>query len=212
MERSPNDDGPDKGKPRESAGRKATGLRQRALLRRLGCQRTMKKSLVLAAMIGVCGLVFSLEGSSQSSANAIVTFRIAPLMSLSVWGESPSGSSVASIYTMPHPTAQERQAGFLERLNALKLVVRSNLSWALRVRALEPDMGLSDDGTYRKPVSDLEVRAAPAPYVAVTTHDQAIASGPHGEHRLSLDYRVRLGPEHRNGTYRVTLIYTLASP
>jgi hypothetical protein len=87
--------------------------------------------------MAVCGL--ALEGASQSS--AVVTFRLAPSMSLSVWGESPSGSSLASIYTIPRPTAQERQAGFLERLNALKLIARSNVPWALRVRAQEPDMG-----------------------------------------------------------------------
>lgn len=171
----------------------------------------MKKILVLAAVIGVCGLAFSVESSSQSSASATVTFRIAPMMSLSVWGESPSGDSVVSVYTIPRPTAQERQMGFLERLSALKLIARSNVPWALRVRASEPDMGLSDDGTYRKPVSDLEVRAAHSPYVPVTVYDQTIARGPVGEHLLSVDYRVRLGAEHRDGNYRVTLIYTLAS-
>jgi hypothetical protein len=169
----------------------------------------MKKILVLAAAIGVCSLAFSLESSSQSSAS--VTFRIAPMMSLSVWGESPSGNSLASIYTIPRPTAQERQAGFLERENALKLIARSNVPWALRVRASEPDMGLSDDGTYRKPVSDLEVRAAQGAYVPVAVYDQTIARGPIGEYLLSIDYRVRLGSEHRDGNYRVTLIYTLTS-
>lgn len=171
----------------------------------------MKKILLMCAVIGMCGLAFSLESSSQSSASAAVTFRIAPMMSLSVWGENPSGNSVALIYTIPLPTAQERQAGFLERLNALKLIARSNVLWALRVRASEPDMGLSDDGTYRKPTNDLAVRVAPGPYVPVTVYDQTIARGPQGEHTLSLDYRVRLGAEHRDGTYRVTLIYTLAS-
>jgi hypothetical protein len=167
----------------------------------------MKKIFIFAAVMAVCGL--ALEGASQSS--AVVTFRLAPSMSLSVWGESPSGSSLASIYTIPRPTAQERQAGFLERLNALKLIARSNVPWALRVRAQEPDMGLSEDGTYRKPASDLEVRAAHGPYVPLTVSDQTIAYGPAGEHLLPIDYRVRLGAEHRDGNYRVTVIYTLAS-
>nr|BAL59858.1 hypothetical protein HGMM_OP4C494 [Candidatus Acetothermum autotrophicum] len=161
--------------------------------------------------MGVCGLALSLESVSQSSASGIVTFRLAPSMSLSVWGESPSGSSLVSVYTIPRPTAQERQAGFLERLNALKLIARSNVPWALRVRAQDPDMGPSDDGTYRKPVSDLEVRAAHGPYVPVTVYDQTIARGPVGEHLIPVDYRVRLEAEHRDGNYRVTLIYTLAS-
>ncbi len=171
----------------------------------------MRKTIVLAAAIGVCSLAFSVDSSSQNSAGATVTFRLAPMMSLSVWGESPSGSSVALVYTIPQPTAQERQAGFLERPNALKLIARSNVPWALRVRASEPDMGLSDDGAYRKPVSDLEVRVAQAPYVPVAVYDQTLVRGPGGEHMLSLDYRVRLGAEHRDGTYRVTLIYTLTS-
>lgn len=171
----------------------------------------MKKKILLAAAI-MSSLAFSLESSPQSLASGTATFRIAPLMSLSIWGEDSSGTSVVSVYTIPRPTAQERQAGVLERLNALKLRARSTVPWALHVRASEPDMGLSDDGTYRKPISDLEVRATPAPYVPVATHDQTIARGPSGEYLLLLDYRVRLGAEHRDGNYRVTLIYTLASP
>lgn len=102
--------------------------------------------------------------------------------------------------------------GFLERLSALKLIARSNVPWALRVRAAAPDMGLSNDGTYRKPASDLEVRAAHGPYVPVTVYDQTIARGPVGEHMLPIDYRVHLGAEHRDGNYHITLIYTLTSP
>jgi len=169
----------------------------------------MKKIFIVGTVMAVCGLTLSVESVSQSS--AVVTFRIAPSMSLSVWGENPSGNSLASIYTIPRPTAQERQAGFLERLSALKLIARSNVPWALRVRAQEPDMGLSEDGTYRKPVNDLEVRAAHGPYVPLAVSDQTLAYGPAGEHLLPIDYRVRLGAEHRDGNYRVTVIYTLAS-
>ncbi len=169
----------------------------------------MKKIFIVGTVMAVCGLTLSVESASQSS--AVVTFRIAPSMSLSVWGENPSGNSLASIYTIPRPTAQERQAGFLERLSALKLIARSNVPWALRVRAQEPDMGLSEDGAYRKPVNDLEVRAAHGPYVPLAVSDQTLAYGPAGEHLLPIDYRVRLGAEHRDGNYRVTVIYTLAS-
>ena len=171
----------------------------------------MKKIWALVAVMGVCGLALSLESVSQSSASGIVTFRLAPSMSLSVWSESPSGNSLVSVYTIPRPTAQERQAGFLERLNALKLLARSNVPWALRARAQEPDMGFSDDGTYRKPVSDLEVRAAPGPYIPLSVRDQTLTWGPAGEYLIALDYRVRLGPEHRDGTYQVTLIYTIST-
>lgn len=167
--------------------------------------------LVLAAVVSLGSLVFSLESSSQGSTSAVVTFRIAPSMSLSILGESTSGNSVVSIYTMPRPTAQERQAGFLERLNALTLIARSNVPWALRVRAQEPEMGISDDGTYHKPVSDFEVRASRGAYLPVALSDQLLTRGSPGEHPLSIDYRIRLGPEHRDGTYSITLIYTLVS-
>jgi hypothetical protein len=170
-----------------------------------------KKILVLGAVTSLCSLFFTLESSSQNPASATVAFRIAPSLSLSVWGENATGNSLISVYTIPRPTAQERQAGFIEHRKALQLLARGNVPWVLRVHAQEPDMGLSDDGTYRKPVSDLAVRVATGPYVLVMLQDQVITSGSPGEHLLPVDYRVRLGDEHRDGNYRVTLIYTLTS-
>ncbi len=170
-----------------------------------------KKIFVFSAVASLCSVLLAFDSSSQSSASATVSFRIAPSLSLSVWSETPAGNNLISVYIIPRPTAQERQAGFIERLKALQLLARSNVPWVLRVRAQEPDMGLSDDGLYRKPVGDLQVRATRGLYTPVTLHDQAIASGIPGEYLLPVDYRVRLGTEHRDGNYRVTLIYTLTS-
>lgn len=170
------------------------------------------KIFVFSAVVSLCTVLLAFDSSSQSSASATVSFRIAPSLSLSVWGENTAGNNLISVYTIPRPTPQQRQAGFIESLKALQLLARSNVPWVLRVRAQEPDMGLSDDGLYRKPVGDLQVRATTRGlYVPVTLHDQAIASGVPGEYLLPVDYRVRLGTEHRDGNYRVTLIYTLTS-
>lgn len=173
----------------------------------------MKKKIVIAGVvITLCALGLLQESFSQNSASGRVSFRLAPAMSLSVLGTSPQGNGVVSVYTIPRPTEQERQAGFIERLHALILQARSNAPWALRVRAQEPFMGTSDDGTYRKPVSDFAVRAAPGSYLSLTVDDQTVIRGPAGEQTIALDYRVQLGPQHRDGTYRVTLIYTITTP
>jgi hypothetical protein len=177
-----------------------------------GLPRTMKKIIAAGVVITLGALGLLQESFPQNSASATVSFRLAPAMSLSVLGTNPQGNSVVSVYTIPRPTEQERQAGFIERLHALTLQARSNAPWALRVRAYEPSMGTSDDGTYRKPVSDFEVRAAPGPYLPLSVNDQTVTRGPSGEHIIVLDYRVQLGPQHRDGTYSVTLIYTITTP
>ncbi|MCS6903141.1 MAG: hypothetical protein NZO41_02545 [Candidatus Bipolaricaulota bacterium] len=127
-----------------------------------------------------------------------------------MWGERPDDRELVSLYRIPQPTPQERAAGWIERPGALQLLARSNLPWVLRVRALESEMGISDDGQYRKPVSDLYVRARQY-YIPISTSDQTITQGASGEFLISMDYRVRVGPEHRDGRYHVTLIYTLST-
>lgn len=171
--------------------------------------RTLLTSAVLASSL----VLLTLPGVSQSSASATVSFQLASFQSLSVWGERESETHLLSVYTIPRPTAPERAAGWIERPRALQLLARSNVAWALRVRALDATMGTSDDGQYRKPVSDFYVRAAGqgSSYVPVQTKDQTISGGPYGEHLISIDYRIRVGSEHRDGSYQVTLIYTIAT-
>ncbi|MCS6936624.1 MAG: hypothetical protein NZ610_08050 [Candidatus Bipolaricaulota bacterium] len=169
----------------------------------------MRRPIITAALAGWCSLLLTLPSLSQSSAT--VSFQIASYQNLSIWGERSDQREILSLYRIPQPTPQERAAGWIERPKALQLVARSNLRWALRVRSLEPTMGLSDDGQSRKPVSDLYVRT-PQYEVSVSVRDQTIAHGPAGEFLVPIDYRVRLGPDHRDGHYHVTLVYTLSTP
>ncbi|MCI2430487.1 hypothetical protein LM602_07780 [Candidatus Acetothermia bacterium] len=170
----------------------------------------MKRPITVAALAGACLLLLTLPSLSQSSATATVAFQLTGYQSLSVWGERTDARDIISLYRIPQPSPQERAAGWVERPRALQLLARSNLPWVLRVRALEPTMGTSDDGQYRKPVSDLYVRAA-RNYIPVSVSDQAITEGPLGEFLIPIDYRVRVGPEHRDGSYQVTLIYTIST-
>lgn len=169
----------------------------------------MRRLIPIAALASFCLLLVS-PSFSQSSATATVSFQVAGYQSLSVWGERTDEREILSLYRIPQPTPQERAAGWIERPRALQLLARSNMPWTLRVRALEPDMGISDDGQYRKPLSDLHVRAAQS-YISVSVRDQRVTEGPSGEFLISLDYRVRVGPEHRDGRYHVTLVYTIST-
>ncbi len=168
----------------------------------------MRRLIIITALASCCLLLLVLPSLSQSSAT--VAFQIAGYQSLSVWGERTDERETVSLYRIPQPTAQERAAGWIERPSALKLLARSNMPWVLRVRAAETIMGTSDDGQYRKPVSDLYVRAT-SDYISVQTSDQALMTGLPGESLISIDYRVRLGAEHRDGNYQVTLVYTLST-
>lgn len=170
----------------------------------------MKRLSTVAALASCCLLLLALPSLSQSSATATISFQLASYQSLSVWGEHTDEREIISLYRIPQPTAQERAAGWIERPRALQLLARSNMPWVLRVRASETIMGTSDDGQYRKPVSDLYVRAA-RDYVSVQTSDQALMAGPLGEFLIPIDYRVRVGSEHRDGNYQVTLVYTLST-
>lgn len=140
-----------------------------------------------------------------------VAFRVNPFQTLSL-GSGPAGRTLSAAVTVPRPTAQDLSRGYVELPGALKLQVRSNVPWTVKVRTDDPDMGTSFDGTFTKPISDLQVRVAGGPYLTLSRQDQVLAEGPWGTFAFEVDYRVLFDPQtHRDGDYRVNVIYTLST-
>jgi len=153
----------------------------------------------------------------DSSAAVVVGWRVESTQTLYVLGPDGraegGGTSVASAFVIPNPTPEDLERGYVERLRAVTLLARSNTPWVISVRTEDADMGTSFDGTVTKPISDFQVRAhGRGPYLTVQRYDQALAEGPPGEHRVAVDYRVLFDRErHREGNYRITLVYTIST-
>jgi hypothetical protein len=151
-----------------------------------------------------------LAWGQEASATVKVRWTILPFASLSVAGEK--GTTVQDNFSLPDPTTFDLERGYMEFPGALALVVTSNTQWWVGVRALEPNMGKSHDGTYTKPLSDFKLRANGGSYQTVGRTSQMIANGQQGMHTLFLDYQVLLDPKlERSGDYGLTLIYTITT-
>lgn len=158
--------------------------------------------LVLPATLGLA--------DSVARASANVTWHVVPLQSLTIAGQDQDGVSVTDRVTLPEPNAADLARGYMEQTSALVLEATSNIPWTVNVQALEPSMGTSTDGSYRKPLSDFLLRADGGPYVTLSPFAQTLASGEPGSQHLSIDYRVAVSPQtDLPGDYAVTLLYTI---
>lgn len=156
-------------------------------------------------------LVSSPPLQGDSSAPVQVGWRVESTQTLYVLGPDGraegGGTGVSSTFVIPNPTPEDLERGYVERQGAVTLVARSNTPWVLSVRTE------GFDGTVTKPITDFQVRAnGQGRYLTVQRYDQTLAEGPPGEHRVAVDYRVLFDRErHRDGDYRITLVYTLST-
>jgi len=150
----------------------------------------------------------------DDSASLQVGWRVLSTQTLAILGSGePAGSRVASTFVLPKPTPEDLQRGFIERVRAIVLLVRSNTPWIISVRTDDEDMGKSFDGSYTKPISDLWVRAEGGSYVPISREAQVITSGLPGEYQIGVDYRVHFTPDtYREGRYQITVIYMISTP
>lgn len=119
-------------------------------------------------------------------------------------------TSLINRYDVHAPSASDFSAGFIEDDGVLVLNAASNIPWAVKVHAIESDMGTSYDGSYTKPLSDFMVRANGGNFFSISTSDQVLASGTRGSYLLSVDYRVKVNEStRRDGDYGLTLVYTI---
>jgi hypothetical protein len=163
------------------------------------------------------GWIFLLPGltlQGDESSSVQVGWQVQHSRTLTILGSSEgNGTTTASTFVIPQPSAADLERGYIEQERAITLLARSNTPWMISVRTDDPHMGRSFDGTYLKPVSDLLVRAAGRPYLAISHEDQLLTSGPAGEHLIGVDYRVLFNRHsHREGNYSITIIYTISTP
>jgi len=99
-------------------------------------------------------------------------------------------------------------------------IISDKKTWTLAVRAMTstfsftPSLG---DPNPNKPAADLAVRdpASSSTFVALTTSDQVIATGPKSAsaQTVNLDYRLNSSlSTNPPGTYNISIIYTLTNP
>lgn len=181
------------------------------------CETKRRRWEVLLGSVLALLLVSSPSLWGDSSATVQVSWRVESTQTLYVLGPDGrakgGGTSVSSTFVIPNPTPEDLERGYVERQGAVTLVARSNTPWVISVRTEDLDMGTSFDGTVTKPITDFQVRAnGQGRYLTVQRYDQALAEGPPGEHRVAVDYRVLFDRErHRDGDYRITLVYTIST-
>ncbi len=152
----------------------------------------------------------SLYAETSATVTVKVSWTVLPFQSLTIAGSADTDTTVVSHYVLPQPTESDFAVGYIEEEGALSLIAASNIPWTVRVHALEPNMGMSDDGTYVKPLSDFSLRANGSPYFSITSFDQTLASGGVGAHPLIIDYKVKTEKEsYKSGDYGLTLVYTI---
>lgn len=169
--------------------------------------RWVTLSLVIVALAAVPLL-------GEDSETAQVGWTIASYQTLSIVGSDGSGDGqVESRFAVPEPSDADLARGHVERPNAVRLNARSNTAWVITARAESANMGTSDDGSYTKPIRDLQVRADGGTYTPLSQDNQIIASGGAGKRTVGVDYRVAFDQaEYRPGDYEATVVYTISTP
>lgn len=150
----------------------------------------------------------------DDSASVQVGWTIESTQTLSIVGGDPSrDQQVSSTFAVPEPSDADLARGHIDRENALRLNARSNTSWIVTAKSDSATMGTSDDGTYTKPIRDLQVRADDGAYVPLSPKREVIARGPAGHETVGVDYRVNFDASaYRPGDYRATVTYTISTP
>jgi hypothetical protein len=89
----------------------------------------------------------------------------------------------------------------------------SDSAWEITIKSLDADMGLSDDGQYTKPLSDLEWKTSPVgSWTTMTTTDATVKTGAAGSGDFDLDYKIWLSwSSDSAGTYGCTLQFTITA-
>ncbi len=89
----------------------------------------------------------------------------------------------------------------------------SGVNWQITVLSLNPDLGLSTDGLYTKPLSDLRWKlSSSSTWNALTTSDVLVQTGAAGSDSISMDYEFLFAwAADRPGTYGTTVQFTITA-
>jgi len=163
-------------------------------------------SLALAATLPATNLL-----AASSNTKVGVSFSILPFQMLSIAGGASGNSAVSSVH-VPQPQIADLNRGYIDQRNAVRLSLRSNVPWRVKVRTSNRDMGTSFDGSYVKPVSDFQLRAAGSPYLTIDDTDQVLLRGNFGKYDFDIDYRTLFDKgAFRSGNYQIDIVYTIVS-
>jgi len=140
------------------------------------------------------------------------SFGILPFQSLNISGlDSQINGSVSTI-SFPEPTLEDLNRGFIEKREIVELSLESNVPWALSFYSSDETMGISDDGSYNKPIQHFQVRVNGGSYIDLNNFAQEFLFGSPTKTTYNVDYRMLLDREnHSPGSYQASVTYTLSS-
>ncbi len=168
-------------------------------------------SLGISVLLIILLTTFTLLAASDS-ATVTVSWNIQPFVALSISSNSTESRTVNSVYSVPKPTEDDLERGYIEKKNAIKLVARSNTGWQVSVRALNSTMGTSFDGSYTKPIEDFKLKVGNGGYLTLSTNDKVLVESRNGEHEIGVDYKINFDQyEYKSGNYQVELLYTITT-
>ena len=169
-----------------------------------------RKFLPIASLSVVLFFAASAAAQTSASVNVALGWKVLPYQSLTVTNRTDLGAG--SRFELRSPTQADFSQGHIEIPGAVTLVAASNISWSVKVRAVETNMGRSADGTASKPLCDFSLRANNGSYVPISNADQTLVSGGFGVATLVVDYRIETNREsYRPGDYGLTLVYTITT-
>ncbi len=109
----------------------------------------------------------------------------------------------------PTPTETELENGYLTYTGTLTVTITPTNSgrYSLCARAGTQDMGLSNDGTYRKPITDIRVKSTAATsYVSLLQTDQQVVGNLKKTQTLTLDVQLHVSWADAPGNYASSIV------
>ncbi len=167
-----------------------------------------RKFLPIVALSSILFFAVGVAAQTSTSTTVELGWKVLPYQSLTLTSKTDLGSR----FELRPPTQADLLRGYIEVPSAVTLVAASNISWSVKVHAVETSMGQSADGTTSKPLSDFSLRANNGSYVPISAFDQTLAFGGFGTATLVVDYRIQMNPEsYKPGDYGLTLVYTITT-
>jgi hypothetical protein len=84
--------------------------------------------------------------------------------------------------------------------------------WKVTIKSVSPNLGQSNDGSYTKPIADLQFKLSNlSSWTTTTTQDQILSRGARGQGTFYTDFRAKLRWAYdRPGDYGCTLQFTIS--
>jgi hypothetical protein len=134
--------------------------------------------VILFAVAGVCT-----AAAVQQTVTISAHWRVLPYQVLQLIGANEETSAAAGApaqYTIPAPTAADRERGFIEDEYAFRFRIVSNTSWKLQVASTSPS------------ALDAQLRRHGGAYATVSGTPLVLASGANGSFEVGVDVRISL--------------------